>query len=86
MKKSCLYLLILGAIAWTACENVDTDPKGDSRVNVRLDDLARLLAGAGIGEEQLGEVHDAVSSSSANGYDEEYTMRNLFRNPGYGVG
>ena len=54
MKKSCLYLLILGAIAWTACENVDTDPKEDSRVNVRLDDLARLLAGAGIGEEQLG--------------------------------
>ena len=86
MKKSCLYLLILGAIAWTACENVDTNPKEDSRVNVRLDDLARLLAGAGIGEEQLGEVHDAVSSSSANGYDEEYTMRNLFRNPGYGVG
>lgn len=86
MKKIRILLLVLGAIAWTACENVDTNPDKNPKVNLRLDELARLLAGAGIGEEQLGEVHDAVSASSSNGYDEEYTMRDLFRNPGYGVG
>ena len=32
------------------------------------------------------EVYDAVSASSDNGYDEEYTMKNLFKSPGAGVG
>ena len=32
------------------------------------------------------EVHRAVSSSSGNGYDEEYMMRDLFASPGRGVG
>jgi hypothetical protein len=39
-----------------------------------------------MGTSQLDEVHDAVSSSSGNGYDEEYTMRDLFERPGAGVG
>ena len=37
-------------------------------------------------EEHLREVHDAVNSSSSNGYDEEYTMSSLFSAPGSGVG
>ena len=32
------------------------------------------------------EVHRAVSSSSGNGYDEEYMMKDLFASPGRGVG
>ena len=35
---------------------------------------------------QLNEVYEAVTSSSDNGYDEEYTMKDLFQRPGAGVG
>lgn len=48
--------------------------------------VAEVLANLQLGSEQLGEVYDAVKESSANGYDEEYTMGDLFRNPGTGVG
>jgi hypothetical protein len=51
-----------------------------------LDDVARLLAAVPIGAEQVTEVHDAVSASSGNGYDEEYTMQSLFGSPGAGIG
>lgn len=45
-----------------------------------------LLSELPVGREQLREVHDAVSASSSNGYDEEYMMRDLFDFPGAGVG
>jgi len=53
---------------------------------IRLDDVAYLLSNTSLGYEQLGEVHDAVCGSTGNGYDEEYTMQDLFRDPGAGVG
>ena len=49
-------------------------------------DMALMLSELPIGNEQLKEVHAAVSSSSSNGYDEEYMMRDIFLNPGAGVG
>ena len=51
-----------------------------------LDEVARLLAAVPLGEAQVDEVRDAVSTSSDNGYDEEYPMRQVFETPGTGVG
>lgn len=51
-----------------------------------LKSVAGILARLPLGGEQLREVHDAVSSSSGNGYDEEYMMSDLFSAPGQGVG
>lgn len=47
---------------------------------------ARLLSELPLRKEQMQEVYDAVNSSSSNGYDEEYMMRDLFASPGSGVG
>lgn len=51
-----------------------------------LEDVSRLLGSVPIGKEQVGEVHDAVSSSARNGYDSEYLMRDVFDSPGAGIG
>lgn len=51
-----------------------------------LKEVAKLLSELPIGVEQMMEVHDAVSSSSENGYDEEYTLEDVFNSPGAGVG
>ena len=48
--------------------------------------VARILSELPLTQEHLREVHDAVSSSSSGGYDEEYMMSDLFSNPGGGVG
>lgn len=82
----CLTLLVL-----VSCEIVDNDPEkhvGQDKdsTSVALDEVAHILSAVPLKAAQLQEVHDAVTSSSGNGYDEEYTMRNLFRNPGSGVG
>lgn len=58
----------------------------DASLSVTPESVAALLADVPFGEEQMREVYDAVSSSSCNGYDEEYTMRDLFGSPGAGVG
>lgn len=89
MRK--IVFIVCGAAALmlhSGCERVDTCP-GDNEEDalpVSLEDVALLLSEINIGEEQLREVSDAVSSSSENGYDEEYTMRDLFSCPGAGVG
>ncbi|MBR6457490.1 MAG: hypothetical protein IKS71_02720 [Bacteroidales bacterium] len=51
-----------------------------------LSTLARMFAALPIGTEQMEEVLDAASSSAGNGYDEEYTMKQLIEAPGCGVG
>ena len=51
-----------------------------------LSEIAGLLAELPLEAGHMTEVHDAVSASSQNGYDEEYTMTNLFSVPGSGVG
>ncbi len=73
-----------------SCEVLDNDPdkhadKSDSTY-VGLEEVAGILAALHLQSSQLHEVHDAVSSSSGNGYDEEYTMKHLFERPGAGVG
>jgi len=51
-----------------------------------LADVAQILSDLPLQPEHLAEVHDAVSASSGNGYDEEYLLSDLFNAPGAGVG
>ena len=60
--------------------------EGEEVPGPSLAEIAALLAELPLQKEHVSEVHDAVSSSSGNGYDEEYTMANLFSAPGSGVG
>lgn len=83
----------LAAIMAAASFLVSCDPdevsgghKGEKTPVIRLADVAVLLSEIQLGQEQLGEVFDAVNGSTDNGYDEEYTMQDLFRDPGAGVG
>ncbi len=92
MKKDILILsaaVILMNLP-VACEVVDNDPekhvdKSDSTF-VGLGEVAGMLSCLPINQSHAKEVYGAVTSSSGNGYDEEYTMRQLFENPGAGVG
>ena len=90
MKQIKLTGLLIGAMLLAiSCENVDTNPRNkddDGSIHIELEQVAAILSAIELQFEQLLEVHDAVSSSSTNGYDEEYTMRHLFENPGSGVG
>lgn len=86
MKK---FLFLLAPLVALSCEKVDVTPKpvtGDATDLLELQDVAKMLSSVGLEPGHLAEVHDAVSSSSGNGYDEEYTMKNLFSSPGAGVG
>ena len=90
MKTYGLYLisaLVLTGVL-VSCETVDDDPQihVDEENYVELSEVAQLFAGIPIQQCHLQEVHDAVCSSSGNGYDEEYTMKSLFESPGSGVG
>ena len=72
------------------CEELDDDPQkyleGQKVPVLPLDGVAEILSEIPIGEEQVREVYNAVTSSSWNGYDEEYMMKDLFNEPGTGVG
>lgn len=76
--------------AAVSCEELDNGTEhcqgADSLPAVSLERVAALLSEIPVGEHQLQEVYSAVSSSSENGYDEEYMMRDLFSIPGSGVG
>lgn len=90
MKSFGFFLICasVSAAALVSCERLDDDPQKHA-VNeqyVELSEVAHLLAEIPIQKEHLQEVHDAVCSSSGNGYDEEYTMSQLFEAPGTGVG
>lgn len=88
LRKLLIFLQMFGMLS---CEVLDNDPeihvtdKGDSTY-IALNEVAHLLSAVPLNNDQLQEVHDAVTSSSGNGYDEEYTMKNLFADPGSGVG
>ena len=83
-----MVMLIAGLCS---CEVIDNDPEKhvteekDSTF-ISLSSVAEILSAVPIRRTHMEEVHDAVSSSSGNGYDEEYTMRKLFTDPGAGVG
>ena len=74
----------------SACEVLDDDIDkhggGDSTMHVELELVARILSEVPLQADHLKEVREAVLASSSNGYDEEYTMKDLFEQPGRGVG
>ena len=71
-----------------SCEILDdnVDKHTSNRAIVPLSEVAQVLANIPLGADQMSEVFGAVSSSSENGYDEEYMMYDLFGTPGAGVG
>ena len=85
---SLLHALVL--VLLCSCERLDNDPSkhitDSDPAYVALQEVVEIMTLLPITREQMGEVYDAVSSSSENGYDEEYTMMNLFAMPGAGVG
>ena len=92
MKKVKFKLVMLLLLAVSAsCEIIENDlgksekDSGDG-VKVELKDVASVLANIPLQNSHVIEVYEAVKASAENGYDEEYTMKNLFENPGVGVG
>ena len=86
-----LFAAVMLVAGLCSCEEIDNDP--DKHVQeekdttfISLSSVAEILSSVPIKRTHIMEVHDAVSSSSGNGYDEEYTMRHLFTDPGSGVG
>lgn len=98
MEKKSLYAMMFPRVmaalfsvsAVLSCEILDDDPEKHvsdvSSAYIGLHEVARIMASLPLGVEQVGEVHDAVSSSSRNGYDDEYLMSDLFGTPGSGIG
>lgn len=86
MKRTNLILSAVALALAVACEPVDHVRSDDQQIQVEAEDVARILSELSLGPGQYAEVYDAVTSSSDNGYDEEYTMRDLFKEPGSGVG
>lgn len=87
MKKSIILSLSVCLLA-SCAEYVNEIPeyRQEDTGEVSLSEIARLLSSLPMGEEQFDEVYEAVNSSTANGYDEEYMMADLFSSPGKGVG
>lgn len=92
-----LVVAALSALVFTYCSKYASGPSfytvDDSSSAVESDSsgfdlssLARMFAALPIGIDQMQEVMDAASSSAGNGYDEEYTMKQLILAPGCGVG
>lgn len=90
MKKGLFISVVMSVLLTCACERTydykDEFPEDDSVPYVRLDEVAQVLSMVPLQISQMNEVHDAVTSSSVNGYDEEYLMKTLFVAPGTGVG
>ena len=90
MKRLVLTILTMLPFLFVgqSCEVVDNDPDRylPDSVYVGLEDVAHILSAIPISSAHLDEVYSAVTSSSDNGYDEEYTMSDLFESPGSGVG
>ena len=92
IMKTVVNIIVLSLIMFAAdsCEVLDNDPdkhvKDEDSTYVGLEEVAEMLALIPLKSSHLNEVHNAVTSSSDNGYDEEYTMKNLFERPGAGVG
>lgn len=88
LMKQLLFLALAVLSIPVSCEHVDHTGEinaPEARI-IPLEDVAKLLSALPIETDQMTEVHDAVSSSDGNGYDEEYMMRDLLSVPGTGVG
>lgn len=73
-------------LALFSCEKFPAEDGTEDPAPVPLEELAQIFSCLPLGQEQLDEVHTAVTSSLGNGYDEEYTMADLLTSPGAGVG
>ncbi len=84
--KSLLATLLV--LLFISCERLEIHPHEEPApsVFVSVENVAQLLSSIPLETDHLQEVHDAACSSVANGYDEEYRMRDLFDAPGTGVG
>lgn len=78
-KLLCLLLLL-------SCNRIPEPVEDRDNAALPLDQVAQMLSELPMEPVHFREVHRAVSSSSGNGYDEEYMMRDLFVSPGRGVG
>ena len=67
-------------------DEIDKHTNESETIYIGLDEVAEVLSDLPLNFSHMREVYDAVTSSSVNGYDEEYTMRDLFESPGKGVG
>lgn len=78
----CIGALVLGL---TACQNAElwSPEKEDEGMEMTM---AKVFSQLPLDSNHLNEVFNAVSSSSTNGYDEEYRFLDLLGNPGAGVG
>ena len=90
MKNVGWAILLAAAVTLASCEVLDDDidkhtAQPDSTY-IQLNEVTEILASLPLTYSQISEVHMAVTSSLDNGYDEEYTMRDLFESPGRGVG
>lgn len=87
MRKFRLFLCAGLLPLLFSCEKVIGEDSSDNAASpVALDRVAAMLSELPLEPEHYREVHSAVESSSGNGYDEEYTMSDLFVSPGKGVG
>lgn len=87
MKNFALLLLPAIVLAAVSCDSGSRDVVvPPAQASLTLSDMARIISELPMDREHLAEVHDAVSSSSGNGYDEEYMMSDLLESPGSGVG
>lgn len=88
MKTRIILVIGFAILSAISCEELDNNVEEhvNSKTYVSLSDVAVVLSEIPIELSHLSEVHGAVSSSSGNGYDEEYTMDMLFNSPGAGVG
>ena len=85
-----MKLMLAAVIAFPSCEILDNDEDkhimDKHQAHISLSEVSQILSSIPITQKQVREVYDAVTASSGNGYDEEYTMKNLFSAPGSGVG
>lgn len=72
--------------AMVSPEVPEAGPEAGGEVEMTPYGIASMLASLDFGIEQVKEVWDAAMASSANGYDEEYTFRDVMESPGAGVG
>ncbi len=91
MKYVKFFLLpAVCALALVSCkkaEKDDADPIATTTQELlSKSGVAQMLASLPIEADHISEVWSAVSSSEANGYDEEYMMCDLLSSPGAGVG
>ena len=88
MRHYITFFVLALFFACCSCEILDDNPEDypDTPAPVSLGEVAELFSALPLEKSHITEVFDAVSSSSVNGYDEEYTLSNLFAAPGSGVG